>query len=65
MSVSGLQEGQDLSCTYLAHHELDSVLIVIIVVVVIIIIMSSGQQVCRCKQAALALIPLENVHYIV
>ncbi len=31
-------ERQDLSCTYLAHHELESVLIIIITIVIIIII---------------------------
>ena len=29
-------ERQDLSCTYLAHHELDSVIITIIVIVIVI-----------------------------
>ena len=32
-------ERQDLSCTYLAHHELESVFIIILVVVIIIIIL--------------------------
>ena len=31
-------ERQDLSCTYLAHHELESVSIIIIIVIIIIII---------------------------
>ncbi len=31
-------ERQDLSCTYLVHHELDSVIIIIIIIINIIII---------------------------
>ena len=29
---------RDLSCTYLAHHELESVLIIIIIIIIIIIV---------------------------
>ena len=36
--MTSSKERQDLSCTYLAHHELGSVIIVVVVVVVIIII---------------------------
>ncbi len=35
-----LQEGQDLSRTYLAHHELENVAIFIVVIVVVIIVIS-------------------------
>ena len=28
---------KDLSCTYLAHHELESVLIIIIIIIIVII----------------------------
>ena len=37
-------ERQDLSCMYLAHHELESVLIIIIIVVVIIIIIIAAAE---------------------
>ncbi len=36
-------ERQDLSCTYLAHHELDSELIIIIIVVIVVINMLQGR----------------------
>ncbi len=35
-------ERQDLSCMYLAHHELESVLIIIIIITTIIIILADN-----------------------
>jgi hypothetical protein len=35
----GISLIQDLSCTYLAHHELESVLIIIIIVIIIILLL--------------------------
>jgi len=34
MHKTGCSERQDLSCTYLAHHELESVLIIIIIIII-------------------------------
>ena len=31
-------ERQDLSCTYLAHHELESFIIIVVIIILIIII---------------------------
>ena len=33
-----IMERQDLSCTYLAHHELESIMMMIIIIAIIIII---------------------------
>ncbi len=38
MAGQAALEGQDLSRTYLAHHELESVLIITIIIIVIVII---------------------------
>ncbi len=35
ITLQAALERQDLSCTYLAHHELESVLIIIIIIIMI------------------------------
>ena len=40
--MTSSKERQDLSCTYLAHHELGSAIIVVVVIIIILLLSSQG-----------------------
>ena len=46
-------ERQDLSCTYLAHHELQSILLTVIIITTVVIIVTIA-----CRITALGLVPI-------
>ena len=62
--MHSIMERQDLSCTYLAHHELESIMIVVIIMTIIIIIIFTTKSTKKGMHRCLFCISVQLYRFV-